>query len=1297
MKTNSNNIIAGACAAVFLGLLNACATDVNLPVAADTFIISGSPNNNAGGHAWFDAGADGPFGGNAVRRGLVRFDLSAIPPGATATSAVVQLTVVRASAAGAVDSSFDLYRLLAGWGEGNKVGNAGALATNNEATWISRLQGTSDWTAAGAMNDVAATASASTAVGATSPTTYSWSSAALVSDVQAWLNNPAQNFGWLLVSEAEVTSRSVRGFASRESGVNVGTLQVGFTAQAATPPTVSITSPTNGATFLSGTPLTLLATASETGGTVTQVEFFDGATSLGVSTTGPDYSVTTTLYTGAHVLTAVATDNLGTNATSAPVTITGSSVPIADPIPARIPKGNITIELQTLADGLAAPIGMTVPDDNSGRMFVYDQEGRGWVVTSSGPLPTPLVDLRSRLVALGVYDERGFLGLAAHPDFANHPLLYTFTSEPYSAPADFQNGLGISNNCQSVIAEWHLTAGNSNVIDLASRREILRVDKPQFNHNGGAMHFGPDGMLYVVLGDGGNANDVGAGHIPGGNAQDLNRIWGKMIRINVDGTNSANGQYGIPSDNPFVGTNALGEIWAYGLRNPFSFGFERGTGTLFLADVGQNKVEEVDIITKGGNYGWNVKEGTFYFDSATGNPVTTPARPVPPNLTDPIAEYDHDEGLAIMCGFVYHGSAIPGLQGRFVFGDWGSFSAPSGRLFYLDATNGVNEMRIGMEDRPLGLWIRGYGQGPDGELYLFCSRQLGPTGNTGRMLKLVPMPDPMQITGITPNGATAVAASWTGGAGPFALQRRAAVNDPTWVNASFTTLRSAPTPSVGRAGFFRTFDAAHEAPIPLTVYMTGGGERPANSSPALGTGIFRLDGNTLTFNLRYSGLTAVATAAHIHGPTNTFGSTGVIIPLNAFNGGAWNTNGTLSGVVVVTDAQRAMILGCQTYVNIHNANFPNGEIRGQLAPVNFQIALSSANEVPPSGTGAGGLGNLALVGNQLTFNLTYRGLSGIATASHIHGPTNTTGNAGVLINLGAFNGGAYGSNGTLSGTVSLTPDQLGWVIDGLTYINFHTAGFPAGETRGQILPQSTGIPLTALLSGLAEHPAQNNTAAGAGTFSLEGDRLTFNVVYSGLSGPATASHIHGYTNTTADAAVLINLAPFNGGAYGASGALSGSMRVTPAQRIGLLSGLTYVNFHTTAQPGGEMRGQIAPATMSAALSGVNEGFVPAVTPGAGSATFVLVRDQLSLNVTYGGLLSTATASHIHGPAGLFQSAGVIVPFDPYNGGAYGTAGSLVGTAPLGITNLLNLIDGSTYVNFHTTNYPGGEIRGQIIR
>jgi uncharacterized protein (TIGR03118 family) len=514
-------------------------------------------------------------------------------------------------------------------------------------------------------------------------------------------------------------------------------------AVANVPPAVLIVSPANGATFISPANVTIQAGASDTDGAVMKVEFFDGSTSLGSVTTAP-YALRFTLYPGTHPLTAVATDSSGATTTSATVTVTVNTTPIADPIPAHIVKGDITIELQTVVDGLSAPLSLAVPDDGSKRMFVCDQAGLAWVVANgSDKLPTPLLDVRSRLVTFGAYDERGLLGLAVHPDFAHHPLIYTYTSEPISGTADFVNVMpaGVTNNCQSVIVEWRIDPANPNQVDPASRREILRIDKPQSNHNGGTLRFGPDGYLYISLGDGGQANDVANGHVPGGNAQNLQRIYGKLLRIDVNGTNSVNGKYGIPKDNPFVGQNAVQEIYAYGLRNPFTYSFDSLTGDLYVGDAGQNNIEEVDLIAKGGNYGWNVKEGTFWFDSVSANlgkVVTGPVRPVPAGLIDPIAEYDHDEGSVVIGGFVYRGQQVPVLQTRYVFGDWGSFAAPSARLFYLEPTFAIKELRVGLADRPTGFWLRGFGQDADGELYVFGSTVLGPTGSTGQMLKIIP-------------------------------------------------------------------------------------------------------------------------------------------------------------------------------------------------------------------------------------------------------------------------------------------------------------------------------------------------------------------------------------------------------------------------------------------------------------------------------------------------------------------------------------------------------------------------------
>jgi uncharacterized protein (TIGR03118 family) len=519
-----------------------------------------------------------------------------------------------------------------------------------------------------------------------------------------------------------------------------------ITVQAAgpTPPTVTITNPTNNTTMAAPGNILIEATATPSGGTITQVEFFDGAQSLGIDASSP-YSVTANLAAGTHSLTAKATDSNGAVGTSAAVIVTagGGGTKIDNPIPQAIAKGNITIELETVLSGLVSPLGLAAPDDGSGRLFVYDQIGLLHVVTNGVMFPTPLLDVRSRLVALNPnYDERGLLGVATHSNFAQHPLVYTYTSEPNGPMADFMimyDG-GITNNCQSVIAEWRVDANDPNKLDPASRRELMRIDKPQSNHNGGVMRFGPDGLLYFSIGDGGAADDQGDGHLPEGNAQNKTRILGKVVRIDVDGRNSANGQYGIPTDNPFVSeAGAVKEIYAYGLRNPYSFSFDRQTGDLWLADVGQNNVEEVDRITKGGNFGWRIKEGTFYFDpngTNNGFVTTQPVRDVPAGLIDPIAEYDHDEGEAVIGGFVYRGPRSD-LTGKYVTGDWGRFEAPSGRLFYLDGTE-LKELRIGTSDRPFGNWLKGWGEDQAGNLYAFGSTNLGPSGTSGKMFKIVP-------------------------------------------------------------------------------------------------------------------------------------------------------------------------------------------------------------------------------------------------------------------------------------------------------------------------------------------------------------------------------------------------------------------------------------------------------------------------------------------------------------------------------------------------------------------------------
>jgi glucose/arabinose dehydrogenase len=443
-------------------------------------------------------------------------------------------------------------------------------------------------------------------------------------------------------------------------------------------------------------------------------------------------------------------------------TPTPSATPTPTPLLPLIGKGPVRIELQAVATGLISPTDFVAVNDGSGRLFIVDQKGRILILNNGQVSATPFLDVSSRLVTLSpIYDERGLLGLAFHPGFndANSPgfhKLYTFTSEPVAGAADFTVPDASPFDCQSVVAEWKVSGANPDLVDPNTRREVMRIDKPQSNHNGGQIVFRPsDQFLYISLGDGGAANDVGAGHNPvTGNGQDLTTVLGKILRIDpVDpslkpSSNdavSANGKYRVPASNPFVATltppNRVAEIFAYGLRNPFRFSFDAPSDKLIVGDVGQDHIEEIDVVEPGKNYGWHRKEGTFLFDPATGD--ATPDPSPDPALTDPIAEYSHSDGIAVLGGHIYRGTAIPALTGKYVFGDLSTgFTAPKGRLFYLDDLNSstIKELRIGNDERQFGLFLKGFGRDLSGEIYALASTNIGPSGTGGRILKIVPAP-----------------------------------------------------------------------------------------------------------------------------------------------------------------------------------------------------------------------------------------------------------------------------------------------------------------------------------------------------------------------------------------------------------------------------------------------------------------------------------------------------------------------------------------------------------------------------
>jgi glucose/arabinose dehydrogenase len=418
----------------------------------------------------------------------------------------------------------------------------------------------------------------------------------------------------------------------------------------------------------------------------------------------------------------------------------GQSAELGDPFVAG---------LRQVAAGLTSPVTLVEPPDGSRRLFIVDQIGLIRVLLPDGQLlAEPFLDVRDRLVTLMPnFDERGLLGLAFHPRYAENGRFFVF----YSAP--LRDGAPAGWNCTSHVSEF-LVSNDPNRADPASERILLQVDKPQFNHNAGTVVFGPDGNLYISLGDGGGANDVGLGHVEdwyadnaGGNGQDItDNLLGSILRIDVDG----GAPYAIPTDNPFVGKDGLDEIWAYGFRNPYRISFDGNR--LFAGDAGQVLWEEVSLVVKGGNYGWNVKEGTHCFDAE--NPGVSPAEcpsfaPGAVPLRDPVIEYANARnpigglGLVVVGGHVYRGGELPQLRGRYVFGDWSrSFARPDGTLLESSSRKSglwpIQEIQVhNRPDGRLGHFILGFGRDSRGEVYVLTSDSVGPSGSTGKVYRLV--------------------------------------------------------------------------------------------------------------------------------------------------------------------------------------------------------------------------------------------------------------------------------------------------------------------------------------------------------------------------------------------------------------------------------------------------------------------------------------------------------------------------------------------------------------------------------
>jgi glucose/arabinose dehydrogenase len=323
----------------------------------------------------------------------------------------------------------------------------------------------------------------------------------------------------------------------------------------------------------------------------------------------------------------------------------------ATPAPTPFDPATFAIGFETVAEGFDRPVHVADPGDGSGRLFVVEQEGRIRIVRDGETEPEPFLDIVDRVESGG--NEQGLLGIAFHPNFAENGLFFV----GYTA----RGGDGAGNN---TVARFRV-ADDPNRADRESGAILLSVPDPFRNHNGGLVAFGPDGYLYVGFGDGGASGD------PEENAEDPSALLGKILRIDVDRPDAGQ-PYGIPADNPFAdGVDGAPEVWAYGLRNPWRFSFDRETGDLWIADVGQNAREEVNVQSAesagGENYGWDLMEGTACFEDAACEATAEDL-----GLVLPVAEYGRDLGISVTGGYVYRGEAVPELRGVYLFADFGT-------------------------------------------------------------------------------------------------------------------------------------------------------------------------------------------------------------------------------------------------------------------------------------------------------------------------------------------------------------------------------------------------------------------------------------------------------------------------------------------------------------------------------------------------------------------------------------------------------------------------------------------------
>lgn len=403
------------------------------------------------------------------------------------------------------------------------------------------------------------------------------------------------------------------------------------------------------------------------------------------------------------------------------------------------------VSLNLVAEGFNSPVFLTEAPDNSGRLFVVDQTGQIYIIKDGTRLEQPFLDIQSKIILEEPPDERGLLSVAFHPDYANNGRFFVYYGGPLrpSGPEGWDH--------TNYVAEYKVSA-NADQADAASERIVLALDHPQGNHNGGTLAFGSDGYLYISIGDGGGGDDNQAGHVEdwyaeneGGNGQDITQnLLGNILRIDVTPMED----YAIPADNPFVDTDGLDEIYAYGLRNPYRFSFGPNN-QLIVADAGQELYEEISVVEKGGNYGWNVKEGRHCF--STENP-DEPAESCPSEdmdgnpLIDPVIEFENSKnssnglGNVSIGGYVYTANTVSMLNGKYLFGVLTQDpDGMNGAIF--SATMAGNDWDYekleiaNMPDDNLDQFLLAFGQDSDGEMYALTA---GATAGSGKVYMIAP-------------------------------------------------------------------------------------------------------------------------------------------------------------------------------------------------------------------------------------------------------------------------------------------------------------------------------------------------------------------------------------------------------------------------------------------------------------------------------------------------------------------------------------------------------------------------------